>query len=199
VELRGFEPLTSCMPSRDPRHGPPHGTPPDRTAPQVRCQVTDRVVQWRAVLCGAVSGKSPGRRPRTRSLTWRKSGLQVGAARTGQDWQGNSTHVPPCPNDLRPFVAGPYIGVVGEGRPRPGSLGLARPAGDGFSRSPAHPLPGPAPACRSRTQREGAVRRPPVGTVQQPLLSGGRTWRPARSRRAGHPYRDRAATTGRTG
>jgi hypothetical protein len=34
VELRGFEPLTPCMPSRDPYHGAHHETPRSRVLHQ---------------------------------------------------------------------------------------------------------------------------------------------------------------------
>jgi hypothetical protein len=48
VELRGFEPLTSCMPSR--LHPPNRtvGRLPDTTSPQVGWEVKDPVV----LLCG---------------------------------------------------------------------------------------------------------------------------------------------------
>jgi hypothetical protein len=61
VELRGFEPLTPCMPSMLGWSTPPCSISRDHTIAQVNAAVENREVRRREVGCGAVSGKSLAR------------------------------------------------------------------------------------------------------------------------------------------
>jgi hypothetical protein len=62
VELRGFEPLTSCMPSMRRWFTTPHSTSRPRTTAQVGSAVGGGVVRRGEVACSAVSGKFLARR-----------------------------------------------------------------------------------------------------------------------------------------
>jgi hypothetical protein len=130
VELRGFEPLTSCMPSQRTNHTTHHGTPPGHAALQVSRPVAGRVVRWRVVLRGAVSGKSPGRlRPtppwqsgpasRSKAAKTLKVGQSVGVARPPR-------FMAPTPARRTPSWSSPVAR----------SRNQARTSG-----SPGHPLP----------------------------------------------------------
>ena len=58
VELRGFEPLTPCMPSMRERFASPCNASRVHITAQVRSAVEDQGVVRREVVCSAVSGKS---------------------------------------------------------------------------------------------------------------------------------------------
>jgi hypothetical protein len=63
VELRGFEPLTPCMPLMLGEFTTPRRTSRAHTTTLVRGAVEGRVVRRREVTCSAVSGKSLARAP----------------------------------------------------------------------------------------------------------------------------------------
>jgi hypothetical protein len=64
------------------------------TTPQVTGTLSDRLVGFREAGCSTVAGKSLAR-----MSEWSVPRL--------------AGHVPPCPDDLRPFMARPGVGVVG--------------------------------------------------------------------------------------
>ena len=61
VELRGFDPLTPCMPLMCGWFTSQRATSPSHATEQVRGAVEDRVVRRREAACSAVSGKSLAR------------------------------------------------------------------------------------------------------------------------------------------
>jgi len=82
VELRGFEPLTSCMPSQlHPQTGH-HAARRSSALPQLRALLTCRVVVVREVPCGRVADMV---------LTGRARMILVAGAPPQQTWNNSGT------------------------------------------------------------------------------------------------------------
>jgi hypothetical protein len=79
VELRGFEPLTPCMPSMLEWFTTPCSTSPTNATAQVRGAVEGWVVPRREATCSAVSGKSLARDP---CMVVRAAASNLGMSRT---------------------------------------------------------------------------------------------------------------------
>jgi hypothetical protein len=97
VELRGFEPLTPCMPLMRGRFTSPCSASPTHATEQVKGAAVGWVVGRREVACSAVSGKFLARtlhahllheRQRHRSAASAASDWHLGALPLSSTWYG---------------------------------------------------------------------------------------------------------------
>ena len=122
VELRGFEPLTPCMPLMCGEFTTPRRTSRAHTTTLVRGAVEGRVVRRREAACSAVSGKSLARRAGTGQRP-KPSGRQHEELGPATDWRWPPTDwVQPKDLDVGhaeptdPLNAGHFKMLVGQHR-----------------------------------------------------------------------------------
>jgi hypothetical protein len=84
VELRGFEPLPSCMPSQRTLQIGHHCTMPDLTRPQVRNAAPCGLVRRHAASCREIDGERPSSHPCHTCATTTEPYSQPGSSLAGR-------------------------------------------------------------------------------------------------------------------
>jgi hypothetical protein len=166
VELRGFEPLPSCMPSQRTLQIGHHCTMPDLTRPQVRNAAPCGLVRRHAASCREIDGERPSSHPCHTCATTTEPYSQPGSSLAGRSNPPGAT--PACaptePSERGGRSSGclsgtttttPIVGVSPAApTPLPASLPCALPSRPGAEPSSSCPR-------ASKVGRTATVAAPP--------------------------------------